>query len=269
MGIMRISQWFFLALLLTGLVACKEVLHADLDEVEGNEMMALLLSRDIDAKKTAGEKGTVSLVVESADFAAAIEILRDHGYPRDKFGDLGTIFDKQGLISSPLEERARLIFAVSQSISDTLSQIDGVIKARVHVSMPEAEPLNPNPRPSTASVFLKTRPGANLESKINQIKAIVQNSVEGLQYKNVSVALFEASPPSSSIQSGAPPLSEFLGIRYTTDSSLNLIIVGGIFSLLLLAALGGNAYFLMENRRLQGRRAGNDGNAHRSRQTEH
>ena len=265
MDAMRICRGLLLALLLTGLTACKEVLHTGLSEDDCNAMVALLLSRDIDAEKIAGDKGVFSLMVASADFAAAIEILRDHGYPRDDFSDLGTVFDNQGLISSPLEEHARFTYAVSQSISETLSQIDGVVKARVHVSMPEAKPLETDPPAATASVFLKTRPGINLDNKISQIKMIVHRSVEGLKYEDVSVALFEASPLPNSNRVDGPALSEFLGIRYTSDSFVSLIIVVGIFCLLLIAALGGNAYLLTENRRLQQRRAGNGNNDRHSR----
>ena len=251
MTMARSIRWFLVAVALLGLTGCKVELHTGLSEDEGNEMVALLLSHDIDAAKTAAGKEGVALMVASADLATAINILRDNGYPRDKFNDLGSIFEKQGLISSPLEERARFIYAMSQSFSETLAQIDGVVKARVHVNLPEQDTLAAEPPKSTASVFLKTKPGARLEDKIPEIKMIVQNSVEGLKYEDVAVVIFEAEAPPASATSSGPTLSKVLGVRITQDSVGMFAFVAVFFGLLLLAAVGASAYFFLRLRQLQ------------------
>ncbi|MEM7529305.1 MAG: type III secretion inner membrane ring lipoprotein SctJ [Pseudomonadota bacterium] len=240
---MSLSRWLLAATLVLSLSACKVELYSELQETEANEMVSLLMSRGIDAEKGAVNKGLVTLNVEEADLSAAIQILNENGYPKDSFNDLGSIFQEQGLISSPLEERVRFIYGLSQTLAETLTQIDGVITARVHVVLPEQHPLDDEPEKATASVFLKTRPGMNLEPRIPQIKLLVQGSVEGLAYDDVVVSLFEADPGAQRVE--GPPLSEFLGFRYAADSEDALMMIGGGMAGLLALLVVGNVTLLM------------------------
>ena len=181
--------------LLLGLAACGKVeLYGKLTETQANEMVAVLQNAGIAADKTnAGEAG---FAIETAqeDFARAVQTLRAQGYPRDEFASLGTVFKKEGFVSSPLEERARLVYGLSQELSNTVSQIDGVVQARVQLAMPEADPLSDKIKPSSASVFIKYRPGSSPEKQVGQIKSLMVNAVEGLTYENVTVAMFPAQP---------------------------------------------------------------------------
>lgn len=243
-----ICRWVICMSLLAGLTACKVELYTDLPEGQANEMASILIANGIPAKKGAAEKGLVPLTVDSADLSAAIKILRENGYPKDQFRDLGDVFEQKGLVASPLEERVRFIYGLSQGVSETLTQIDGVITARVHVVVPEQHPLEDTPGKSTASVFLKTRPGVELENKIPDIKMLVQASVEGLAYDDVIVAIFP-SDPEVEMRFDGPALSEFGGIRFAADSMGNVLIVTIGFGLILLGALAGNAYFLLRDRK--------------------
>lgn len=179
-----------LALLLS---ACRIELYSDLSENDVNNMLAIMMGNNIDAKKVADKKGdTYSLHVEESKIPAAVELLRENGYPREKSVAIGDLFKKEGLVSSPLEERVRYIYALSQSLQETLTQIDGVLVARVHIVIPDKDPLNDTLKPSSASVFIKYRPGSNLIDIKSQIKRIVENSIEGLDYEAVSVVMLPA-----------------------------------------------------------------------------
>ena len=93
-------------------VGCNEVvLYADMPEKEANEMMALLLDAGISAAKEKGTEGRWTLNVAQGEFAKAVGELRKHGYPRDRYEDIGNLFKKSGLVSSPTEERIRLMIA--------------------------------------------------------------------------------------------------------------------------------------------------------------
>lgn len=190
-----------LKLLLAGLglvllAACgRAELYGKLSEAQANEMIAVLQRSGIEAEKqSAGEAGW-TLTTAKGDFGKAVEILQSQGYPRQDFATLGTVFKKEGFVSSPTEERARLNWGLSQELSRTLTQIDGVVQARVHLALPEDAPLAETKAPASASVFIKYRPGTDINGQIGKIKALVVNSIEGLKYENVSVETFAAQPP--------------------------------------------------------------------------
>ena len=243
-----LRQLALCCVILFGLLGCKVELYSGLSEKEGNAILAVLQTHGIQVSKEPGKDQTVVLSVEEADVAAAVDILRRNGFPRDDFANLGEIFQKEGLISSPLEERVRFIYGLSQSISETLSQIDGVMTARVHIVLPEEQPLQEVVKPSSASVFIKYRPGLGIEETIPKIKMIVQNSVEGLSYDKIAVALFPAREEPKGEFMG-PPLSQFLGLRVTEDSMNRFLMLLAGLGILLLLALGGNGYLMWRLKR--------------------
>jgi type III secretion protein J len=172
--------------------ACaKQELYSNLSERQANEMVAVLRSAGIEAEKQVKE-GQFSIAAASSDFAQAVRTLSAQGYPRESYDSMGKVFKREGFVSSPLEERARLLHAMSQEIANTLTNIDGVVTARVHLNIPEKNPLADKPQPASAAVFIKHRPDRNLSGQVTQIKALVVNSIEGLSYDNVTVALFPA-----------------------------------------------------------------------------
>ena len=192
MNILRVLAVPLLAVLLA---ACGEQeLYTGLSQRQANEMTAVLRNAGIEAQKASRDADRFAVLAPRENFAQAIEVLRAHGYPRDGYDSLGQVFKKEGFVSSPLEERARLQHALSQEISNTLASIDGVVVARVHLAVPERDPLADKARPSSASVFIKHRPGVDLSGRVGQVKALVVNAIEGLPYDNVTVALFAAEP---------------------------------------------------------------------------
>jgi type III secretion protein J len=169
-------------------------LLTDIPEGEANEVLSALLDAGVQAKKLPGKEGMVSLSVEQGQVARAISTLRAEGLPRERYAKMGDVFRKEGLISSPLEERARYLWALSQELSATIAFIDGVVKARVHVVLPERSNGSDPALPSSAAVFIKYRHGYNIDDSIPQIKRLVANSIPGLVSEKVSVVLVQAVP---------------------------------------------------------------------------
>jgi type III secretion protein J len=190
---MKVTHVLPLALA-TLLAACGEqTLYAKLDERQANDMVSALRLAGVPAQKAAKEDGFEVLTAES-DFARAVQILKAQGLPREDYDSLGKVFKREGFVSTPVEERARLMHALSQELSHTLTSIDGVLQARVTLVVPERHPLSDKVQPSSASVMIKHRPGLDVESLLPKVRALVVNSVEGLPYESVSVVAFVAEP---------------------------------------------------------------------------
>jgi type III secretion protein J len=186
--------------LLTG---CKMELYSQLPEHDANDMMAILLRNGINSEKIREKKtGTFAIHVQQGQMPTAMALLKEQGFPREKHASIKDLFKKEGLISSPLEERIRFIYGLSQDVQETLSRIDGVITARVHIVLPENDPFTDQVKPSSASVFIKYLPESHLEDIKSEIKLIVEKSIEGLSYDKVSVVMLPADIPEIPGQGG-------------------------------------------------------------------
>ncbi|KNY19835.1 type III secretion inner membrane ring lipoprotein SctJ [Methylobacterium sp. ARG-1] len=180
----RAALFAAVALVLGG---CKTDLYTKLSEREANEMVALLLDKGIEAARVGAKDGTSTVQVDQGRFAHAVELLKAGGYPHQTFTNMGEVFKGGGLIASPTEERARYIYALSQELSKTISGIDGVLSARIHVVLPKNDLLKQDATPSSASVFIRYDQAASVKALLPQIKMLVANSIEGLTYEKVSV----------------------------------------------------------------------------------
>lgn len=186
-------MWAALVLCLMLLAGCsKQNLYANQTEQHANEMIAVLGENGIEADKEAGEEGVYNVNVAQGDFAKSVDLLRARGLPREQFESLGTIFKPGGLNETPLAQRARLVFGLQQELQQTISEIDGVVSARVQLAMPQPDPLSQDMKPSSASVLIKYRTGFDLRSQTGAVKSLVANGIEGLTYDKVSVVMVPA-----------------------------------------------------------------------------
>lgn len=214
-------------------------LYTNLDEQQANEVMAALLGYEIPCEKKPGEENTWSITVDKSRFSEAMHILKDAGLPGRKYVGVGEAFKKSGMVSSPTEERIRYMYALSQDLSATLNEIDGVIAARVHVVLPENDPFAKVAKPASASVFIKHASNVDLEIRTPYIKNLVKDSIEGLQYEKISVVLFPTEPTIT------PPVAATVASPSGLDHSsaeLNLttprLITMGVSSTLLFLGMG-------------------------------
>jgi type III secretion protein J len=226
------------ALMLSG--CGKQVeLHSGLLESESNEVLGALLNAGIEAHKSSNKAG-VTISVEQSVVVRAIEVLRQQGLPHDRRVTMGDVFKKENLISSPLEERARYLYALSQELELTLSRIDGVVASRVHIVLPERSGVGEAIVPSSAAVFLKYRPGYGAENTVSQIRSLTTNSIPGLAPDKVAVVLVAAANGQNDAR--APHMDNVLFLRVEQGSVASLWAMLTSFMMAVLVVLGMAGY---------------------------
>jgi len=177
-------------LLLTGCGAVE--LASGLAEGEAQEVVVALQQFGLDAVKEKvgeGKEATWTIVVPAEQAASANQILKRYELPRKKPRGLNEVFSAAGLIPTATEEKAMMLMALQGEIAQTLETIDGIVSARVHIVIPEKNPLAETPQTKAAgSVMIKYREGS-LPVTPEEIKQIVSHSVDGLEPDQVAVVM--------------------------------------------------------------------------------
>jgi type III secretion protein J len=221
------------------LAGCSRIdLYTNLHEQQANEVAAVLIAAQIDADKQLSENKLWSVRIDKPDLPRAMDVLDTAGYPRTSSLTMAEVFKKDGFISSPLEERARFISATAQELQQTISHMNGVVDARVHLAMPERDPLTDAVVPPSASVFVRYAQDVKFAENggINNVKALVRDAVEGLAPERITVV---ATPSAGSWRHSVRPTDKLLaGYAYQRPwlSSETGLAVGGVLLLLALFA---------------------------------
>jgi len=191
-----------LTVLLTG-CGKSVTLQASLHDTDANEIVLALTAAGIVVAKHQDKTG-VSLQVAEADIPRATAVMQAAGLPRRNRSNLGEVFKKQGMISSPMEERIRYLHGLSEELEATLQQFDNVVAARVHVVLPEriapGEPI----QPSSAAVFIKYRTPMDEDAITPRVRRLVASSIPGLVgddgRSKVTVVMTPAETPPRAVE---------------------------------------------------------------------
>jgi type III secretion protein J len=192
------------------LVGCSRIdLYTNLSEQQANEVAAVLLAAEIDADKRVSETKAWAVRIVKSDLPRAMDVLDGAGVPRAATPSMAELFKKDGFISSPLEERARFIAATAMDLQHTFGRMNGVLDARVHLAMPERDPLTDRIVPASAAVFVKYSQDVKFAESggVDNVKALVRDAVEGLSVDRITVV---ATPAASSWRHAVRPSSELL-----------------------------------------------------------
>ena len=211
-------------LVMAPLVAgCRTQLFGSLSESEANAVLAALLDASLSAEKRSAEEGLYAVFVEESDFAAAVRLLDSLALPGRNFDSLGTVFGKGAMFSTPMEEKARYLYAMQEELARTVSEIDGVLTARVHLVMPERDQLGQELNSSSAAVFVKHVDDERHDPAAHrlEIRRLVAASVPGLAEETIVVNFFPV-PPLSRPEARPPPWREALGLRVAPESEARL-----------------------------------------------
>lgn len=175
--------------------ACKVELYTGLKEKEANEMLSQLLDHNLSATKETAKDKTNIIYVEDAHFSKAVELLKQLGLPRRRFVNMGEVFAAEGMVSSPMQEWARLNYALTQELANTISNIPGIVSAEVHLANPrKAAPFEKLPDPSASVLVLVARDAITAEL-IPQIKQLIAFGIANIEYDRVSVIVSPVEIP--------------------------------------------------------------------------
>ena len=209
-----------LIMTLAGCDSATSPLHRGLSETEANRLVSFLDRYEIAAGKTV-ERDGVTVFVPSAELARAARLSSRAGLPRTDYKSFGAIFPKDGLISSPLEERARMTFAVSQQIEAMLADIDGVVSARVNVVIPERRNGRFAETPS-AAVLIRHLDGLETDMLTHKIRRLVASSVPGLvdaDPRQISISFVPVFRPDAKDDSSGSGAEDSLNTASKSSSS--------------------------------------------------
>jgi type III secretion protein J len=222
------------------LVGCGKInLYSDLSEQQANEVTAVLIAAQIDADKQASENKSWMVLIDKAELPRAMDVLETSGFPKSRAPTMAEIFKKDGFISSPLEERARFIAATQQELQQTVEKMNGVLAARVHLALPERDPLSDKFVPPSVSVFVKYAQEVKFDAAgIENVKSIVKDAIEGLASEKITVVVTPAAGPwRKSIRPHVDTLAEYSYQRPFISLTAWLMIAGLLFLLLLSAGI--------------------------------
>ena len=151
-------------------------------------------AKAIDVLQTSGityriEQGTGLLEVPYDDVLQARMALASEGFPRNGDGvGFESLYDEQQMGLSSFMEQARYHRAVEAELARTISAMDSVSGARVHLAIAKQSAFIRRGNESTASVMVSLLPGVRLsERQLAGIIHLVASSVPNLDSNDVSV----------------------------------------------------------------------------------
>lgn len=162
-----------------------KLLYTDLNTTDSGAVAAKLEENEIQYEiSTDGSR----IVVPGNEVGRARMLLAAAGLPNG--GSLGyEIFDKQsGFGTTNFVQNINQIRALEGELSRTISSLESIRSARVHIVLPQRELFSRDTRNASASVFLGIRSGSAIErQQILAIQSIIASSVPNLKSNNVSV----------------------------------------------------------------------------------
>lgn len=228
-----------LAALLVALAlgGCQEqTLYSGLRQSEANQILAVLQTAGISATvRDEARGGTQAISVAPSALGDAVRVLSRAGLPRQKEASLKDVLPRDSWMASPLEERARLAYGFSQELTQTLTNIPGIVDARVHLALAEKNALGQTTADPTASVLVSYDTALLGAEFQDNIRSLVANSVAGLSYDRVTVTMvpYEGATEIAALQAGGGTAA--LGLSPRTSFSAMSVDILKILAVLLVA----------------------------------
>ena len=158
-------------------------LYSGLDEAEAGEVVTYLSENKIPYQITGNGR---TIEVPSSDVYQVRLSLASQGLPRG--GNIGySIFDQNNLGMTDFLQNLNFRRALEGELTRTITQLNEVQAARVHIVMPKERLFKEDQKEATASVVLKLSGLGLSKQKVNGISHLVASSVEGLKPANITI----------------------------------------------------------------------------------
>jgi flagellar M-ring protein FliF len=129
-----------------------------------------------------------TIMVPANAVATARLTLSAQGLPQTSTVGWGTL-DKQGITASEFQQRVGFQRALEGELDSTISEMDGVQDAKVHLVIPKDDLFTDDQQKATASVQLRLRANTSLNaSQVQSVVHLVASAVEGLNPDDVTVS---------------------------------------------------------------------------------
>lgn len=162
-----------------------KLLYDDLASGDSNAITAKLDENEI-SYEVSDDGGRVS--VPDKEVGRARMLLAKEGLPNG--GNMGyEIFDAQaGFGTTNFVQNINQVRALEGELARTISSLEQVRNARVHLVLPQRELFSRESRTASGSVFLSLRPGAQLSpEQILSIQSLVASAVPQMKAETVAV----------------------------------------------------------------------------------
>ncbi len=225
-----------------GLTGCGVPVAVGIDESDANRVMLSLDHAGVDATKETDPtvEGKFRVSVGRDDAARALAVMSDEELPRPKSKGVLDAMDKGQLVPSQRAEHAQFVSGLAGDLERTLTGLDGVLSARVHLNVPEQNPLHDlSQEKATASVLVEHR-GVAPPLTENAVQRLVAGGVRGLSPDNVSVVMVPRAPHPTVKDSGLAhvgPIAVARGslrpLQFGAAGLVVLLLVFGVLTLVL------------------------------------
>ncbi len=196
------------------LAACNQTeFYSDLSEHQANEMVSVLRSDGIDARKKKGRENYVVSIPDNS-FVHAYDTLTRAGLPRRRYQTVDKVFEKPGLIPQAFVQQKRYVAGKQEEIEKTLEAIEGVVAADVLINIPTNDEFYKDPEPSSVSVVVHHYEDHDISSLREGLKPLIANSIESMTREKISIEFFprsriESQPSAAGISAGTPNKASF------------------------------------------------------------
>ena len=156
----------------------------NLSPEDASEAAAVLKAAGIPSRS---EANGGALAVPASQVHDARLLLASQGLPRG--GGVGfELFDRSDFGASEFTQRVNLRRATEGELARTISRLQAVRSARVHVTMPEKGLYRDDDRRAAAAVVLNLQPGRSMhERELAGVRHLVASAVPGLDSDSVTV----------------------------------------------------------------------------------